>query len=262
MTLLKATLRKIAPVAATIFAGLIASPSWANIAASGTFSGPPHALNFVASVSIDRAFLGAKLYLVMQHGPNVFLLTRDRGFVLYTGDEIPEYKTINQTEDIIPLLNWNVSALPGAAIHVGYGVDGWDMINNGRYKTVNITPPSDGPLPTVPNPYSANSGDYRCIDRYNTPMPGPVGAWINADTAVVDTSRLPGTQSTHYNVRFGPKIGVTAREPEPARAYHNGAGTYPQKIVLVDPTLQGNYPLVIIYQREIYGTTTIYWCKK
>ena len=258
----KTTLPTMAALAAMVGSSLFTSPALAVITASGSFTGTPQSLDYVATVSIDRAFLGAKLYLVMQHGPNVFLLTRDRGFVLYTGGEIPEYKTINQTEDIIPLLNWNVSALPDAAIHVGYGVDGWDMVNNGRYKTVNITPPSSGPLPTEPNPYAANSGEYQCIDRSYNPMPGPVSAWINADTAVVDTSRLPGTQSTHFNVRFGPKFGIVAREPEPHRAYYNGMDTYPQKIVLVDPTLKGNYPLVIFYQRERYGATAIYWCKK
>ncbi len=259
-TPLKATLRTAVATAATTL--LVCSPSFAEIPATGSFTGSPQSLDFVASVPIERAFLGTNLYLVMQHGPNVFLLTRDRGFVLYTGGEIPAYKTINQTEDIIPLLNWNVSALPGAAIHVGYGTDAWDMINNMRYRTVAITPPSSGPLPTVPNPYAANSGEYQCFDRYQTPMPGPVSAWINDDTAVVDTSRLSGTQSTHYNVRFGPKFGPVAREPEYARAYYNGTDTYPQKIVLVDPTLKGNYPLVILYQRERYGSTTIYWCKK
>lgn len=255
-------LRTMAALAAMAGSSLIASPAFAVITASGSFTGTPQSLDYVATVSIDRAFLGAKLYLVMQHGPNVFLLTRDRGFVLYTGGEIPEYKRIDQTEDIIPLMNFNVSAVPGAPIHVGYGVDAWDMINNGRYKTVNITPPSNGPLPSLPNPYAANSGEYQCIDKYYTPMPGPVSAWINADTAVVDTFRLSGIPSTHYNVRFGPKFGPVAREPEYARAYHNGVDTYPQKIVLVDSTLKGNYPLVIMYQRERYGTQTIYWCKK
>lgn len=258
MTLPKATLRRILPVAAAVVASLTTSPSFATITASGTFSGPPHALNFVASVSVDSAFLGAKLYLVMQHGPNVFLLTPDRGFVLYTGDEIPAYKTIRQSAEIIPLLNWNVSALPGAAIHVGYGVDGWDMVNNGRYKTVNITPPSDGPLPTVPNPYAGHSGEYQCIDRNY--RPGSVTAWINAEVAVVDSMRLPETRYTHYNVPFGPNTGIAVGEP--VRSYHNGVGTYPQRMVLIDPTLQGKYPLIITHQTNRNDTTLIWWCRK
>ena len=107
-----------------VFSFSVGTIAFAQINATSTTTGYTDALNFTATVAAEPQFVGnGKLYFVMLHGSQIYLLSQTRGFVAYNSGEIPEYKTISRSTEIISIPNWNTRGQLGAAIFVGYGAD-------------------------------------------------------------------------------------------------------------------------------------------
>lgn len=253
----KATLQQVAAGAALLIGTTAAAPALADINASATTSGTASSYTLVARITPDAQYLGhGKLYFVMQHGAQLYVLSETRGFIAYTAGEPTEYRTITQATETITVQGWNTSAQAGAAIFVGYGTDVTDMLNNGKFKLVAtlpqapapVAPPPVTPPPVVSNPYAVYNGSYNCSDEYG--RTGTVTASFTAGTATVDTTRLtaipvnsyslplstlfsePGFR-TYHNTSFPLKISHAERERQ--RALHPGGGLPGEHVQQRDP---------------------------
>lgn len=246
------TLRKL--LAGTALAlGLVAAPAFGQITTvATTISGTTQALNFAVSVNPEARFLGqGKLYFVLLHNGQFYLLSETRGFVPYTGGEIPEYRTIRQPTETIAVSNWNTRAQLGGAIFVGYGNDFSEMLASGRYRQVATL--AEYPIPPVAgDPYAAYSGAYLCS--------GSTGATYNATAtftaaqAVVDTSRMPAIAVPSISVPFD-GLGSSGD-----RIYANR--DFPLYLVSLDTTAAARYPLALAYQANDFSASHIFVCAR
>ncbi|MGV3679093.1 MAG: hypothetical protein ACO1PM_05145 [Acidovorax sp.] len=256
-------LKKIAAATALVVASLgAASSAWADITASATTSGSASAYTLVARITPDAQYLGrGKLYFVMLHGSQIYVLSETRGFIPYTGGEPEAYRGITQATETITVQGWNTTAQAGAAIFVGFGTDVMDMINNGRFKQVATLPQAPAPTPTptptptppvVTNPYAAYSGNYLCISETGSSY--TVSATITATQAVVDTSRILTIPDYTFNVPYS-NIGTTGD-----RIYTNNA--FPLRLVSVDTTAGARYPLALGYASNGSSTPRVFICSR
>lgn len=258
---LTCTLKKLAAATAIVVASLgAASPAWADITASATASGSSSAYTLVARITPDAQYLGrGKLYFVMLHGSQIYVLSETRGFIPYTGGEPEAYRGITQATETITVQGWNTTAQAGAAIFVGFGTDVMDMINNGRFKQVATLPqapaPTPAPTPTPPvvtNPYAVHNGGYMCYDEYG--RSGSITATFTANTASVDVTRLLNIPVYSYS------LPVSTRLNEPGyRIYHSTP--YPLKLVMLKLS-GGSFSLAVGYQGSTYSSEIMYACNK
>lgn len=154
------TFRKIL-AGATCFLALV-MPAAAQVDAAFSRTGSTDALNFSVTIATEQRFIGTgKLYFVLFHNNQFYLLSETRGFVPYTGGEIPEYKTIGRSTEAITINNWSTRSQLGGEIFVGYGADFFEMLNSGRFKHIATLTEITAPA----NPYAALSRSYSC---YNT----------------------------------------------------------------------------------------------
>lgn len=253
------TLKKIAAATALLVASLgAASPAWANITASATTSGSASAYTLVARVTPDPQFVGrGKLYFVMLHGSQIYVLSETRGFIPYTGGEPVEYRTITQANETITVQGWNTTAQAGASIFVGFGSDVMDMINNGRFKLVATLPQAPAPTPTptppvVTNPYAVHNGSYMCYDEYG--RSGSITASFTASATTIDVTRLSNIPVYSYSL----PASTILNEPG-YRIYHSTP--YPLKLVMLKLS-GGSFSLAVGYQGSTYSSEIMYACTK
>lgn len=256
---LTCTLKKIAAATAIVVARLgAASPAWADITASATASGSSSAYTLVARVTPDAQYLGrGKLYFVMLHGSQIYVLSETRGFIPYTGGEPEAYCGITQATETITVQGWNTTAQAGASIFVGFGTDVMDMINNGRFKQVATLPQAPAPTPTptppvVTNPYAVHNGSYMCYDEYG--RSGSITATFTANTASVDVTRLLNIPVYSYSL----PVSTLLNEPG-YRIYHSIP--YPLKLVMLKLS-GGSFSLAVGYQGSTYSSEIMYACNK
>jgi len=245
-------LRKLLAGAALVL-GLGALPAFGQITTvTTTISGTTQALNFAVSVNPEARFVGqGQLYFVLLHNGQFYLLSETRGFVPYTGGEIPEYRTIRQASETIAVSNWNTRAQLGGAVFVGYGTDFWEMLGSGRYRQVATL--AEYPIPPVAgNPYAAYSGAYLCSS--NTGATYDATATFTAAQAVVDTSRIPGFAVPGISVPFD-GLGSSGD-----RLYANR--DFPLYLVSLDTTAAARYPLALAYQASDFGASHIFVCAR
>ena len=233
--------------------GLAAAPAFAQITTvATTISGTTQALNFAVSVSPEARFLGqGKLYFVLLHNNQFYLLSETRGFVPYTGGEIPEYRTIRQPTETIAVGNWNTRAQLGAAVFVGYGTDFWEMLGSGRYRQVATL--AEYPIPPgAGDPYAAYSGNYLCTSDsgagYNAT------ATVTAAQVVVDTSRITAIPVPSISLPFD-GLGSSGD-----RLYANRG--FPLYLVSLDTTAAARYPLALAYQASDASASYIFVCTR
>lgn len=142
-----------------------AQPASAQIPTTSSISGATDSLNFSVTVSTESRFVGnGKLYFVMLHNNQFYLLSESRGFIPYTGGEIPEYRAVGSSKESITLNNWNTRGQLGADIFVGYGTDFFEMLNSGRFK--HVARLTDVVIPV--DPYTALSRTYSCYNPAGT----------------------------------------------------------------------------------------------
>ncbi|MBB6564171.1 hypothetical protein HNP48_006898 [Acidovorax soli] len=233
--------------------GLGAAPAFAQITTvATTISGTTQALNFSVSVSPESRFLGqGKLYFVLLHNGQFYLLSETRGFVPYTGGEIPEYRTIRQPTETIAVNNWNTRAQLGAAVFVGYGSDFWEMLNSGRYRQVATL--AEYPIPPGgSDPYAAYSGTYLCTS--DTGASYNASATVTASQAVVDTSRITAIPVPSISLPFD-GLGSSGD-----RLYANRG--FPLYLVSLDTAANARYPLALAYQASDYSASYTYLCTR
>jgi hypothetical protein len=251
-------LKKIAAAIAIAASLGAASPAWADISASATTSGSASSYTLVARVTPDAQYLGrGKLYFVMLHGSQIYVLSETRGFLAYTGGEPVEYRTITQATETITVQGWNTVAQAGASIFVGYGSDVMDMLNNGRFKLVATLPSGSTPEPpSIPpvetDPYAVHNGSYLCYSETNATY--TVTATITATQIVVDTSTLPTIPDYTMSLPF-------------TRISSNGDRIYassglPLRLVTLNTTPGARYPLGVTYTTSIVSSPRVYICSK
>lgn len=248
---IRTTLRNLIASAALAL-GLGATPAFAQITTvATTISGTTQALNFAVSVNPEAQFLGqGKLYFVLLHNNQFYLLSETRGFVPYTGGEIPEYRTMRQSTETIAIGNWNTSAQLGAAVFVGYGTDFFEMLASGRFRQVATL--AEYPIPPVVNPYAAYSGAYLCSSSAGASYNAT--ATITNTQAVVDTSRIPAIPVPSVSLPFD-GLGSSGD-----RIYANRS--FPQYLVSLDTTAGARYPLALAYQASDFSTSHIFVCTR
>ncbi|MFN9474011.1 MAG: hypothetical protein ACK59X_21595 [Acidovorax sp.] len=230
-----------------------ASPVWADITASATSSGSARAYTLVTRITPDAQYVGrGKLYFVMLHGSQIYVLSETRGFLPYTGGEPVEYRTITQASETITVQGWNTTAQAGASIFVGYGSDVMDMLNNGRFKLVATLPAAPAPPPNIQ--YAAYSGTYMCFDDHG--RSGSVTATFTASRAVVDTTQLSAIPDYSYDL----PINNLAYEPD-MLLYRTQ--TYPVRAVGLSLVRTSSpYTMVVGYQASRSSTEIVYGCTK
>ena len=241
-----------------------ASPVWADITASATSSGSARAYTLVTRITPDAQYVGrGKLYFVMLHGSQIYVLSETRGFLAYTGGEPVEYRTITQANETITVQGWNTTAQAGASIFVGYGSDVMDMLNNGRFKLVATLPaapapaptpataPAPTPAPAPSSPYAVHNGSYTCYDRSG--RSASVTATFTASRAVVDTTWLTGIPDYTFNVP------VSTLVQEPGLMIYNNL-SYPVRVVVLDLTRTLPYGMSLVYQSSMYSAEVAYSC--
>jgi hemin uptake protein HemP len=247
---------KKALAAIALIAGFAAAPVQAQITSiTTTTSGTTDALNFTVRVSPEAQYQGqGKLYFVVLHNGQFYLLSETRGFVPYTGGEIPEYKTIYQQSETLTANAWNTRSQLGASVFVGYGTDFWEMLNSGRFRQVTTlaqyptTPPTTPPVAS--NPFAAFNGGYRCYSE--TGAVYPVTATFTATQAVVDTSRILTIPDYTISVPF------TKIDSNGDRAYNNNY--FPLRLVSLDTAPGARYPLGLAYGASASSTPRIFVC--
>lgn len=240
-------------VSTALALGLGAAPASAQITTvATTVSGTTQALNFAVSVSPEARFLGqGKLYFVLLHNGQFYLLSETRGFVPYTGGEIPEYRTIRQPTETIAVSNWNTRAQLGAAVFVGYGTDFWEMLNSGRYRQVATL--AEYPIPPgAGDPYAAYSGAYLCSGDSGATYSAT--ATFTAAQAVVDTSRIPAIPVPSLSLPFD-GLGSSGD-----RIYANRG--FPLYLVSLDAAAGARYPLALAYQASDFSASYIFVCAR
>lgn len=256
---LTCTLKKIAAATALVVASLgAASPAWADFTVSTTASGAPSAYTLVARVTPEAQFVGrGKLYFVILHGSQIYVLSETRGFIPYTGGEPAAYRTITQATETITVQGWNTTAQAGASVFVGFGTDVMDMINNGRFKQVATLPQAPAPTPTptppvVTNPYAVHNGSYMCYDEYG--RSGSITASFTASATTIDVTRLSNIPVYSYSL----PASTILQEPG-YRIYHSTP--YPLKLVMLKLS-GGSYSLAVGYQGSTYSSEIMYACTK
>jgi len=248
---IRTTLRNLIASAALAL-GLGATPAFAQITTvATTISGTTQALNFAVSVNPEAQFLGqGKLYFVLLHNNQFYLLSETRGFVPYMGGEIPEYRTMRQPTETIAVSNWNTRAQLGGAVFVGYGTDFFEMLAAGRYRQVATL--AEYPIPPVVDPYAAFSGAYLCSS--GTGASYNATATITTAQAVVDTSRIPAIPVPSVSLPFD-GLGSSGD-----RLYANRG--FPLYLVSLDTAVGARYPLALAYQASDFSTSHIFVCTR
>lgn len=210
--MLISTLRRIL-ASATVCLGF-ALPAAAQIPTTSSISGSTDSLNLSVTVSTESRFIGnGKLYFVVFHNNQFYLLSETRGFIPYTGGEIPEYKTIGSSKESITLNNWNTRSQLGAELFVGYGTDFFEMLNSGRFKHVSTLADVVAPV----DPYTAFSRTYSC---YN-----PMGTFVETLTfnfKATELQILSGQRLLHTV----PAWQHDAQGPSYAAVLSDGKGLY------------------------------------
>ena len=232
-TMLTSVLRKILASAA-FFLGF-ALPAAAQIPTTSSISGSTDSLSLSVTVSTESRFIGnGKLYFVMFHNNQFYLLSETRGFIPYTGGEIPEYKTIGSSKESITLSNWNTRNQLGAEIFVGYGTDFFEMLNNGRFK--HVTTLADVAIPM--DPFVPLNRAYSC---YNS-----LGMFVETLTFNFKATELQifsGQQLLHTV----PAWQHDASGPSYAAVLGDGKGIY--VFGFYQPQTGGKIPYTVSYVR-------------
>lgn len=235
-----------------VFGVSVGTVAFAQINATSATTGYTDALNFTATVAVDPQFIGnGKLYFVMVHGSQLYFLSQTRGFVVYSGGEISEYKTISQSTETISISNWNTRGQLGAAIFVGYGADFFEMLNSGRFKQIstlrNVSPSG--------NPYARFNGLYTCYDEYYSAS--KVIATFTSNNAILDTSKIYTIPDYSINLPY------TKIENNGYRQYDNFANILSSvKVILLDTSYTSDPLFSFAYGSSIYSSPKVFICKK
>jgi hypothetical protein len=232
-TMLISTLRRIL-ASATVCLGF-ALPAAAQIPTTSNITGTTDSLNLSVTLSTESRFIGnGKLYFVMLHNNQFYLLSETRGFIPYTGSEIPEYKTIGSSKESITLNNWNTRGQLGAEIFVGYGSDFFEMLSSGRFKHVATL--EDLAIPI--DPYTSLNRAYSCYNSLGMFVETLTFSFKMTEVQIYSGQRL---------IHTIPAWQHDARGPTYAAVLGDGKGLY--VLGFYQPQTGGKIPYTVSYVR-------------